>query len=165
MARSSTAISICLMAMFTSSGFAQSVATDEDLKNCARLTDQDARLACFDDLGKRVLGEELADEKPSQDEKVEPEAATEPATTTRPLPADLRALENARYSVQITSCQEGQRGGWYFIFDNGQIWKEVNNRNLRFKECDFQATIWKDVFGYKMQIEGEDRTIRVRRHR
>ena len=165
MTRSNTTIFILLITVFTSSGVAQSVDTVEELEVCARMTDQDARFACFDDLGERVIQEESADEKPQQEEMHQPEAVTAHATATQPLPDDLGSPKNIQYSGLVTSCQQGQYDDWYFIFDNGQIWKETNKRNRRFNDCNFNVTIKKDGFGYKMQIDGEEKTIRVIRHR
>jgi len=165
MTRSNTAIFIFVIAMFASSGFAQSMDTIEELKVCARVTDQDARLACFDKLGKRVLREESADNGPMQEERVQPEAATEAGTIVMPLPDELGSSKTVQFVGLITSCKKGQYGDWYFIFDNDQVWKNTNSRNLRFKACHFNATITRDAFGYKMRIEGEEGTIRVKRIR
>ena len=165
MTRSNTAIFILLITVFTSYGVAQSVDAVEELKVFARMADQDARFACFDNLGKRVLREEPADNKPKQEKTAQPEAVTATATNAQPLPDDFGSSKSIQYSGLITSCKKGHSGNWYFIFDNGQVWKEVNRRNLRFKECNFNATITNDAFGYKMQIDGVERTIRVRRNR
>jgi hypothetical protein len=165
MTRSNTAIFILLITVFTSSGVAQPVDTAEELKVCAGMTDQDARFACFDKLGERVLEEEPADKKPKQEEMAQPEAVTATATDVQPLPDDLGSPKSILYSGLVTSCQKGQFGDWYFIFDNGQVWKETNKRNLRFEECNFNVTITKDTFGYKMQIDGEEKTIRVKRNK
>lgn len=164
MTRSNTAIPVFLLAMFTSSGVAQSVDPVEELRICAAITDQNARLVCFDNLGERVLREEPADRNPAQQE-VRAESETETATNVEPLPDDLGSSKNVQYVGLITSCERGHYGDWFFIFDNGQVWKDVNNRRLRFKECNFKATITKDAFGYKMQIDGMDATIRVKRSR
>jgi hypothetical protein len=165
MTRSNTPILIFVLAIFASSGHAQSVDTIEELKVCTKITDQDARLACFDKLGESILTREPADTGATQEEEVQPEAATEAGTTVMPLPDELGRSKDVQYVGLITSCQEGQYGNWYFIFDNDQVWKDVNNRNLRFKECHFNATISKYAFGYKMRIEGSERTIRVTRVR
>ncbi len=165
MTRSNKAIIILLITVFTSSGVAQTVDTVEELKVCAGMTDQDARFACFDKLGERVLREEPADKKPTQEKMAQPEAVTATATNTQPLPDDLGKSTGSKYSGLITSCKQGQYGDWYFFFDNGQVWKEVNKRNRRFKECNFNATITRDGFGYKMQIHGEEKYLRVRRYR
>ena len=163
MIRSRTALFIFVVAMIASSSFAQAMDTIEELKACTKMTDQDARLACFDKLGERVLSEEAADTRPTQEEKVQPEAATAAGTTVVPLPDELGSSKDVQYVGLITSCKKGHYGDWYFIFDNEQVWKDVNNRNLRFKECHFNATITKYAFGYKMRIEGLDRDIRVKR--
>lgn len=149
--------------MIASSGFAQAMDTIEELKVCAKMTDQDARLACFDELGERVLSEEAADTRPTQEEKVQPESAAEDGTIVMPLPDELGSSKDVEYVGLITSCKKGHYGDWYFFFENEQVWKDVNNRNLRFKECHFNATITKSAFGYKMRIEDLDRDIRVKR--
>ena len=173
MTRSNTTIFILLITVFTSSGIAQSVDSVEELKACAKTTDRDARFACFDNLGERVLREESADKKPTREKAAQPEAVTATATNAQPQPdalgkstfGDDQASASIQYSGLITSCKKGHYGYWYFIFDNGQVWKKANKRKLRFKECNFNATITKDVFGYKMQIDGVEKTIRVRRNR
>jgi hypothetical protein len=179
MTRSITAIFILAVAMFTSPGVAQSADTMEELRACAGMTDDDARLACFDKLGERALQESFADQKPMQEEKVEPEAiavasaaaaatvepeaVTETVTTIEPLPDDLGSPGNVQYSTVVTSCKTGYYGDVYFVFDNGQVWKHTGSRRLRLKECNFNATIEKDGFGYKMRAEGVDGPMRVKR--
>ena len=153
-----------LITVLSVSAIAQSVDPVEELKACAKMTDRDARFACFDKLGERVLREESADKNPTREEVAQPEAVTAEASNVQPLPDDLGKSSGINYSGLITSCKKGYYGNWYFIFDNGQVWKEVNKRNLRFKECNFNATITRDAFGYKMQIDGVDKTIRVRRN-
>ena len=153
------------MTAFASPGAAQSVDAIEELRICAGLADQEARLACFDDLSERVLQEETADKSPTQEKTVRPEAETATPRVAQPLPDELGNAAEIEYVGLITSCKKGHYGDWFFFFDNGQVWKEVKKRNRRFKECNFNVTITKDAFGYKMRIEGEDRTIRVRRHR
>ena len=165
MTRSSAAILVFLATVFTSSGIAYAVDTAEELKVCAGITDKDARLACFDNLGERVLQAEPADKAPTQEETAQPEVETASTTGVQPLPEDLGGSKDIQYAGLITSCKQGHYGDWYFFFDNGQVWKEVSNRNLRFKECNFNATITRDAFGYKMKIDGVKRNIRVRRNR
>ncbi len=165
MTRTNTAIFILLITVFTSFGIAQSVDPVEELKSCAKMTDRNARFACFDNLGERVLREASADEKPTREKMAQPEAVTATATSAQPLPDELGESTSIKYSGLITSCKKGQYGVWYFIFDNGQVWKDATKRNRRFKDCNFNATITRDAFGYKMQIDGEEKYLRVRRHR
>ena len=174
MTRSITAILTLLIAVSTSSGIAQSVDPIDELKACAKMTDRDARFACFDNLGERVLREESADKKPTRGKVAQPEAiTTAAATNAQPPPDDLgtstlgddQESKSIKYSGMITSCKKGHYGDWYFIFDNGQVWKEVSRRNFRFKECDFNVTVTKDLFGYKMWIDALEKPIRIKRHK
>jgi len=52
-----------------------------------------------------------------------------------------------------------------FYLEGGQVWKQVGDKRLYFKDCDFNVTISKDFFGYKMQREGEKSRFRVSRLR
>ncbi len=137
----------CLIA-----GTAQADPT-EALKVCARLADKDARFACYDELGQRVLAED--------------------GKATPSLPDDIGGAEFEKQAHgqikedrgQVTSCQKGGDGRWYFYFDNGQVWKEANTGRNRFRNCDFLASVYRDGFGYKMRIEESGKRIRVTRLR
>jgi hypothetical protein len=198
----------------------------DELKACAKITARDARYACFDSLGKRVLREAAADEESTQEEAAQPEAVATPAAMSAQPPPDERStpekaarpetvltpaaisaqpppdekptLEQAarpeaevmpaavgaqpppdnvgmstvggdedsasvKYSGTIRSCRKGHFGDWYFIFDDGQVWKEVTRRRLRFEECNFDATITKDLFGFQLWIDTLEKPIRVKR--
>ena len=173
MNRTSTAIFTLLIMMSAPSGVAQSADPIEELKACARMAGRDARLACFDNLGERVLREESADIKPTREEVTQSEgASTATETNAQPLLDDLGLSKigedqesmSIKYSGTLTSCKKGHYGDWYFIFDNGQVWKDVGNSRLQFKECNYNVTITEDFFGYKMKIDALDKTIPVRRH-
>jgi len=66
---------------------------------------------------------------------------------------------------RVTECKKDASNKWYFVFDNGQVWKQRSNARLSNRECDFPVTITKDAFGYKMQIDGEGKKIRIGRIR
>ena len=165
MTRLNTTVFLLWITFLASSSFAQSVDALEEIKVCAAVTEQDARLACFDRLSDQVLQQGPADTASAQQNATKTEVDIAAATVVKPLPEDLGSSKVDRYAGTVTSCRKGQSGDWYFFFDNDQVWKHVSNRKLRFKECSFDVTITKDTFGYKMQIDGETRTIRVRRHR
>ncbi|MDH3616314.1 MAG: hypothetical protein OEQ90_07560 [Gammaproteobacteria bacterium] len=168
----------------------------EALRICAKMTDSDARLACYDELGQRVLEGESADEQTPPETVAEaaaaatstataatqPALATEPAETTEPtgaatdvpsLPDHLGGTSFERESEKgqfehrglVTSCKKGADDRWYFFFENGQVWKQANKSNRRFKECHYFVTVTRDGFGYKMQVDGETAKIRVARKR
>jgi hypothetical protein len=99
--------------------------------------------------------------------------ATATEANAQPLPDDLgtskfgddQKSNSIEYSGTITSCEKGAYGNWYFTFDNGQIWKEVVDRKLRFKDCNFSATITEDFFGHKMKVDAYKKPIRIKRYR
>ncbi len=63
----------------------------------------------------------------------------------------------------VTRCSQNSMDDYFFHFENGQVWKYKGRRRLWYKECSFDVTITRDFFGYKMQPEGEDRTLRISR--
>lgn len=88
------------------------------------------------------------------------------------LPDDLgvekkeekKSAETKSYRGHVRSCGQMLDDRWYFVFEGGQVWKQSSNGTYRFRECDFDATITKDFFSYKMKIDG-GKTLRVRRER
>lgn len=170
----------------------------EELRNCARTEDSVARIACYEQLGKRVLGEEsiktaevaavetdvveagAGEPGPTASLAVEaanvPESKAAEMVPPQPdvqrLPDDLginntkekKSAEKKSYRGHVRSCGQTSDDRWYFVFDSGQMWKQSNNGTYRFKECDFDVTITKDFFGFKMAIDG-GKTLRVKRRR
>lgn len=138
------------------------------------MTARDARNACFDSLVERLLREESADEEPTHEIVAQPAAEVTPAAiSAQPTPDDVpmsavggdQESNSVYYRGRINSCKKGHYGDWYFIFDDGQVWKEVSRRKLQFEDCDFDATITTDVFGYKLSIDALEKPIRIRRQK
>ena len=145
----------------------------EELKDCARIPESAERIACYEDLGKRVLANDVVI---SADDAVVSRTSLPPAsdkTSDDVLAADLggdKFVKQAGSDSEpnrglITSCRQGVDKKWFYVFDNGQIWKQSDGRRRRHKECHYYVTITKDTFGYKMQVDGEKEKIRIRRHR
>lgn len=160
------------LAACVSASIAQSADYVDELKACTKVTDRDARFACYENLGKRVLDDETATEKSSVEMMVQTEAAALDATGTAPnaaaLPDDLgnTSFEDpSQYRGLITSCKINADGQWYFYFDDGQVWKQVDGRRRHFRKCNFFVTITNDGLGYKMQIDGSKNRIRISRRR
>ena len=66
----------------------------------------------------------------------------------------------------ITGCKKGPDKKWYFYFENGQVWKQIDDRRFSLKEdCRMLATITKDIFGYKMEVEGLKGKTRISRRK
>ena len=168
MNRSGTAIFTLLVTVFSASVMAQSSGLVEDLKACARMTDRDARIVCYENLGERALREESAESTSSRQAAQPGAATTAQAASPQPLPDNLGKTKHGehdnKYSAVVTRCQKGQFGDWYFFFDNGQIWKDVGNSRYNFKDCNFNVTITDDFYGFKMTIHELDESVRVKRH-
>jgi len=156
--------------LFAGSGLA-AASTDlvEDLRGCARITDKAARIACYEELGKRALGENtptvpgVARIEPNVTEAPAVEIAAA-APVSEQIPEDLGTDERKTFRGHVGSCGQMSDDRWYFVFDNGQVWNQSSSGKYRFKECDFDVTITKDFFGFKMKIDG-GKTLRVKRRR
>ena len=160
------------LAACISASVAQSADYVDELKACTNVTDRDARFACYENLGKRALEDESATEKPSAETMVQSEAAVPVAkgTTTNAaaLPDDLGNTsfkDPTQHRGLITSCKKNADEQWYFYFDSGQVWKQVDGRRHHFRECKFFVTITNDGLGYKMQIDGDKSKVRISRRR
>lgn len=53
---------------------------------------------------------------------------------------------------KVTSCKKAINGKWFFIFDNGPVWKHVGSSRRNYRECNFLATIERDGIGFKMTV-------------
>ena len=136
-----------------------------ELKKCARTEGRDARIACYELLGERALSEDV------EGSVAAPAAAT--ASTAERLPDDLGGLDFAKQAGaadlakrgHVESCRKASDSKWFYIFESGQVWKQVDNRRVRHRDCDFYVTITRDGLGYKMQIDGKESKIRVNRRK
>ncbi|NIP17490.1 MAG: hypothetical protein GWM87_04555 [Xanthomonadales bacterium] len=137
--------------------------TVEDIRACAKVADAETRLACYDELGARLSKEDATAAHGDGDT-----AADEPSLPDHLGGADFEERSEtfeSHHRGVITSCQKGPDSRWYFIFNNGQIWKQSNASSKRRMDCEYPATITRDGFGYFMEIQKGDKTdkIRVRR--
>ena len=144
------------------------------LRECKAIGDDAARLACYDGLVRaEVSAAPAAPVAPVA--SVAPAAPVAEAASPPPAPASLgaetmpqkdrtgEAAEKVEVSATVTRCGENADGRYVFYFSNGQVWKQSKNDRVYFRDCNFDVTITKDFFGYKMQQEGEKRRIRIKR--
>lgn len=149
------------LALFQSTSFAASDTAgyktlSDGINVCSSEENDSTRLKCYDALAQ---GHVETDAK-----KVAPSGA---------LPKNLGGgkFEDRKKDPEqsvvglVKSCQKSQDGRWFYIFEDGQVWKQVDRVKRRYKECKFSVTIKKDGFGYKMRIADQTSTIRIRRHR
>ena len=144
-----------------------------DYENCVGLEDAAARLACYDKIVNQQAPAEADESAPATEpvEQVVPSAAGEPMPLSEEIGREQLSGDEASgeepetFAGKVTDCRQDAAKKWYFFFDNGQVWKQKNSDTLRIRDCEFEATITKDIFGYKMQIDGEGKKIRIGRIR
>ncbi|MGI9236002.1 MAG: hypothetical protein ACR2QZ_01310 [Woeseiaceae bacterium] len=111
--------------------------------------------------------EKAADSRPEPSVAAEERAVIEPKSLDDEIGQEtLRGGDKkTKLAVhgRVVRCQQDIRKKYLFYFDNGQIWKQKDNKRITWDECEFDVTISKDFFGYKMTPEGENRHIRVAR--
>jgi hypothetical protein len=132
---------------------AEDVAANE-LQHCSSIDDDSLRLACYD----KPSGRQASNPIP-------PVAPPEPTIEDIGSESLPRASKDKALAIEarVTSCKKNSLEKYLFYFDNGQVWKQVSDKRVYFKDCDFNVIISKDFFGYKMQQEGEERRIRISR--
>lgn len=169
-----------------------SVVRADDLSDrmhaCSAIENDAARLACFDGLVAPKASvapvesaapvEPVAPVAAAASVAPAPVATTEPVTDVAappPAPESLGAetlrhknreaeeKDEVRVSATVTRCGESAEGRYLFYFSNGQVWKQSKQDRVHFRDCNFDVTITKDFFGYKMQQVGEKRRIRIKR--
>jgi hypothetical protein len=152
-----------------------------DMNDCRALEDAAARLACYDSLNAPAAAAAPVEVAPTTapPAPVEPPTpASVPVVDVAPATDEVAVMDDSvgreriatdeeKYSLAVTghvnSCREDSGGQHRFYFENGQIWKQKDNKRIPWRECDFDVTISKDFFGYKMSPTTEKRTIRISR--
>jgi len=152
----------------------------ESMLRCAALEEDAARLACFDQLLSQPSPQDAdSAESPAPVTPAPPRPATVDATPSavppeEPAPAVLnddigretlgpKDGEQLMVRGRIVSCRKDRNSKYVFYFDNGQVWRQKDNKNVTWKECDFEVTISKDIFGYRMIRDGDKKQIRIGR--
>jgi len=158
---------------------------EQGIGDCAAIANDASRLECFDQLARSLerpaaaplvaVGPEPELDPPAPvaepEEEVpavaEAEAQTlsdEVGRTARRSPdGGKRPLES--WVAEVDRCEEAVDGKMLFFFENGQIWKQSKSRRVSIEDCGVEATLTKDMFGFKMSLAGYNRTVRVRRIR
>jgi len=153
-----------ILIMLTAGVCAQADGLDDRLLACSKIVDDPERLACFDSL---VDGNDAVESPAPAASQPEAEVVAVPAATddlgAETLRNRERVEEEINVTATVTSCSERSDGRYVFHFDNGQVWRQSKNERLHFRDCNFNVTITKDFFGYKMQRDGEKRRIRIKR--
>lgn len=149
----SAAGAVFLVGVMAVSGIA--AADDTALAQCVSIDDAEQRLACYDEIAGRASG---AGESTAPISPITQDYGAEQLSNDNPD----RKVEQP-VLVKVTACRRDDRRRYYFYLENGQVWRQNDDDRLRFKDCNFNATIVRDGFGYKLQVEGQKRRTRVKR--
>lgn len=135
---------------------------------CADIGDDELRLACFDGLASEEKGgygpaaSEPADAPAAAAATTAADAPAQSPPIIAPAPARDEAKEKDVFNVQLTRCtQTSASGRQVYYLDNGEVWRQSNSSRNNVRDCNTAVTIEKDVFGYKMHVPSEDRSIRI----
>lgn len=174
----SVVAALCLLLGFSTSRANQD-ALQAELLRCAALPAETERVKCYDALAQRDprQADTSAAVEPEKSEAVEdPPAPPEPVTETSSAQtveitddvgseqvAGSDDEEAAVYHATVTSCRKNSSGKVFFFFENGQIWKQTDYSRFRYRECEFDVTLTRDAFGYKMKIVDQKASYRVSR--
>jgi hypothetical protein len=135
------------------------VADESALHRCGAIEDATSRLECYDEVAKRASAPQQPVEAPKQPVESAP-VKDKPETAKK---VDEEGERDETFAATVTRCEEAYDGKYFFFFDNGQVWKQVKADRERYRDCDFNVTVTRDWFGYKMQRDGKKRRIRISR--
>ena len=168
--RETITVAVLLAAIAMMASVAVHAQDSNAMARCAEVDDADARLACYDKAARRSAPPQAASETAAT-ASIEPPPPKEPQPLTEEVgeeQLDGRSRperEPESFRGKVIDCKQDASKKWYFYFDNGQVWKQRANARMTRRDCDFDVTITKDSFGYRMQIVGESKKIRVGRIR
>ena len=144
-----------------------------DISNCAKIKDNMPRLACFDrtvaSLLKKQQQKEIIIVDASEVKKIKKEAFgfNIPSLPKLSLPSISKEKKQESLTAMVKSARKNS-GKYFFTLDNGQVWREVGQNQIRrLPKGKLTVTIKpKSLGSYMIRIKGENRSlggIRVKR--
>ena len=154
-----TAATLALPLLALTAVPAQAQDDEDPYAPCAAMTDDSARLACFD--------ETYADQRVVIAERiVEREAAVEEVFGFREEDRIVeRTEEDITVTTTIAEVLQGARRSQVFLLSNGQLWREVSGSTLRNRVREgWTVTVSRHWSGaYELRVEGRNGYLRVER--
>ena len=165
----------------------------EAILKCQSMQDDAARLSCYDSLNAPpsdspappAAAEEQVPARPAEpaipttptaeaisEKPAAPAPAAEamPANEPEVLDDDVgrerlgpRPGEELLVRGKVIKCRKDISSKYRFYFENGQIWQQKDNTKVRWEDCNFEVTISKDFFGYRMVRDGDKKKVRISR--
>jgi hypothetical protein len=159
---------------------AQQGSVESMLRGCAAIDDDNQRLACYDQVliphkaAEQPAPAQPADESVPEEPAVEaPRAATaEGVAAGQPASDDAFGLKEKQTreaesrSVTIQSIRKSLAGKFIYTTDDGQVWVQVDSRNIRYAEPPFAAEIRTASMGsFLLKPVSGGVSVKVRRER
>jgi hypothetical protein len=126
---------------------------------CADIEEDEARLACYDaqSNGSAAAPAELEPPAPSS------QIAEESVSPERPKDAETAVEAGSSEKFGIRESDDDPKE--YVRLDNGQVWREVTDSRMRFKEGR-KVTITEGIMSsYDLRMEGYNKVVKVKRVR
>lgn len=144
-------------------------------QDCAEIEDNAERLACYDAENRPSPG--TADEagalQPADNRSPVPAEPAREVETAAPVAAAVpddfgkeEPLDTSKEYIDATIVEVAKSGLVHYLhLDNGQVWREVEDSTLRFR-TGRKVTITEGILGsYDLQMEGQNKIVKVRRVR
>lgn len=160
-----------------SMGVTASPVSSQALKKCAQITQDDARLHCFDAVVSQLQSTpatpaSAAQPAPvAQPSKSAPPSAPAPAAKEQPQGNNFGLEEKQsqqaadEISAMITKVDQGPRDKLIISLDNNMVWKQKDSAFISAKKGR-KATVEAGALGaFYLKVEGSNRRIRVERLR
>ena len=171
---------IPFVALLTIAGTAQADEVNlQALQACTFVENDFNRLLCYDNV---MAGKSLS--KPATKKQIEQPVASSAAATAAPVAAagatneqivrtknedfglehkEVAKVNDDQISASVKSVKKAPYGELIIELDNGQQWRQVGSDSLRLKKQDV-VVIERGVFNsFLLKIEGQNRSIRVKR--
>ena len=182
-----TASCFALLALALPGAAALADALQDELQVCRSLTDDDARLICYDaavDRSRKSGYSRPAPATPAAPPPAAPTAAAAAAPAAASTAAELnqedlfgksgddvqRTVEEATgseridsLSATVTKLQKYSYDRVLITLDNGQVWKQVDASNLRLRVGDAVDIERASLGSFMMRKKGSKRSMRVSR--
>ena len=132
----------------------------EGVTDCRLLTIDAERLACYDALT-------VSDERPSAQGGERTVLPLDDSVGKGQVDEDADDDEGRpTYTARLVRCGDSSTGRiQLFYLENGQVWRQRNSGGMKVRECDVDIEITRDMFGFRLVIPSQNRSIRVARVR
>ncbi|EKE75860.1 hypothetical protein [Gallaecimonas xiamenensis] len=147
--------------------FGSQASINDKLAQCAQLSDNGLRLACFDALAKQAKADPAMAATPASNESLRRPAVvakTEDKAASFGMEQKVqRETQLEQLTAIVTKVDKNPYGKLVIVLDNGQIWKQSDSNYLSLKNGD-KVVLDKGALGsIYLSTEGSNRNIRVSR--